>query len=58
LPNSTVTSSGNDHILTMTLNSITDHLKVVSSNDHSDHVYLLEIKLFDNNDVEIPLTCN
>ncbi|QJP33234.1 hypothetical protein F0365_01815 [Nonlabens sp. Ci31] len=58
LPNSTVTSSGNDHILTMTLNSITDHLKVVSSNDDRDHVYLLEIKLFDNNDVEIPLTCN
>jgi hypothetical protein len=54
----TLTSSGNDHVLTITLNSITDQIRVRSSNDKSQHIVLLEIKLFDSNDVEIPLTCN
>jgi hypothetical protein len=58
LPGSTLTSSGNDHVLTITLNSITDQLSVLSSNDDSQYIFLLEIKLFESNDVEIPLTCS
>jgi hypothetical protein len=54
-----LTGTGSDnYILTITLNSIADNVFVRSSDDDRDHIVLLEIKLFDSNDVEIPLSCN
>ena len=44
-----------DSVLTTTLLSNTDEVYVTANDTHP---YLWEIKVFDNNDVEIPLTCN
>lgn len=58
LPGSEITSNTNDHFVTITLSEITDNVQVSSSVFiDGDHVILLEIKLFDSNDIEIPLSC-
>ena len=49
--------TGRDFVYTNTLTSDIDQIRVFGGGN-KDHIYLLEIKLFDNNDVEIPLTCN
>lgn len=43
-----------DFVLTITLLSDTDEVYVTANNKHP---YLYEIKVFDSNDVEVPLTC-
>ena len=58
LPGSTITSiSGDDYYVEIVLSDITDEIFVRSANDEGDHIIFLEIKLFDDNDVEVPLTC-
>ena len=61
LPGSVLTSGplgNNDHYVTITLTQITDQVRVRTSVNGNGKIRLLEIKTYDNLDVEIPLTCN
>ena len=58
LPGSSITNvSGNDYYVDIVLSGSANELFVRSANDDSDHVVFLEIKVFDSNNVEIPLSC-
>ena len=58
LPGSSITNvSGNDYYVDIVLAGSANELFVRSANDDSDHVVFLEIKVFDSNNVEIPLSC-
>ena len=58
LPGSSITNvSGNDYYVDIVLSGSANELFVRSANDDSDHVVFLEIKVFNSNNVEIPLSC-